>query len=99
MQPASPSAYVSASLSVTIMNKLKKINLKKMKIKNKNKKLEKVGCLGGSVVKHLPSAQGMILEYRDRVPRQAPCMQPASLPVLCLCLCPSLSFSLSLCHK
>ena len=26
-----------------------------------------------------PSAKGMILETRDRVPRQAPCMEPASL--------------------
>ena len=25
-----------------------------------------------------PSAQGVILETRDRVPRQAPCMEPAS---------------------
>ena len=26
-----------------------------------------------------PSAQGLILETRDRVPHQAPCMKPASL--------------------
>ena len=26
----------------------------------------------------LPSAQGVILEARDRVPRRAPCMEPAS---------------------
>ena len=34
------------------------------------------------------SAQGLILETRDRVPRQAPCMEPA---------CVSASLSLSLC--
>ena len=42
----------------------------------------------------LPSAQGVILETQDRVPRQAPCMGAwgllLSLP-LCLCLCLSLS--------
>ena len=30
------------------------------------------GHLGGSVVEHLPSAQGMILESRDQVPHRAP---------------------------
>ena len=38
----------------------------------------------------LPSAQGMILESRDQVPRQAPCMEPAS-PSACVsasvCVC------------
>ena len=37
-----------------------------------------------------PSAQGVILETRDRVPRRAPCMEPAS-PSACV------SASLSLC--
>ena len=36
------------------------------------------GRLGGSVVKHLPSAQSVILESRNRVPHWAPCMEPAS---------------------
>ena len=36
------------------------------------------GHLGGSVVKRLPSAQGMILETQDQVPHGAPCMEPAS---------------------
>ena len=38
-----------------------------------------------------PSAQGMILESWDRVPRQAPCMEPAS-PSACVyaSLCVSL---------
>ena len=43
-----------------------------------------------------PTAQGKILETWDRVPRQAPCMEPASRFALCLCL--SLSF-LSLMNK
>ena len=37
-----------------------------------------------------PSAQGLILEIWDRVPRRAPCMEPAS-PSACV------SASLSLC--
>ena len=40
-------------------------------------------CLGGPVVKHLPSAQGVILETWDPVPRRAPCMEPAS-PSACV---------------
>ena len=36
------------------------------------------GPLGGSVVGHLPLAQVMILGSWDRVPHQAPCMEPAS---------------------
>ena len=45
------------------------------------------GSLGGSAVWHLPLARGVILETQDRIPRQAPCMEPAS---------PSASLSLSL---
>ena len=41
-----------------------------------------------------PSAQGVILETRDRVPRQAPCMEPAS-PSACV----SASLSLPLMNK
>ena len=40
--------------------------------------------------KRLPSAQNVILETRDRVPRQAPCMEPASPSA-------GVSASLSLC--
>ena len=47
------------------------------------------GCLGGSVVEHLPLAQGMIPESWDLVPHQAPCREPAS---------PSACVSASLCH-
>ena len=42
----------------------------------------------------LPSAQGMILETRDRVARQAPCMEPAS-PSACV----SASLCVSLINK
>ena len=37
-----------------------------------------LGHLGGSVVERLSLAQGVILESQDRVPNQAPCMEPAS---------------------
>ena len=49
------------------------------------------GGLGGSMVEHLPLAQGLILESWDQVLHQGSCMEPASLllPV-------SLPFSLSL---
>ena len=41
-----------------------------------------------------PSAQGLILETWDRVPPQAPCMEPAS-PSACVSASLSLSLSLS----
>ena len=50
------------------------------------------GHLGGSVVEHLPSAQGAILEIRDQVPHRTPCMEPASPTAYfsaCLSLCVS----------
>ena len=34
------------------------------------------GHLGGSAVEHLPLAQSVILEFRDRVPHRAPCRNP-----------------------
>ena len=37
-----------------------------------------MGIPGGSVVEHLPLAQGETPGYRDRVPHRAPCMEPAS---------------------
>ncbi|CAD7678726.1 unnamed protein product [Nyctereutes procyonoides] len=46
------------------------------------------GSLGGSAVRRLPLAQGVILESRDRVLRRAPSMEPASV-----------SSSLSLSHE
>ena len=36
------------------------------------------GPLGGSVVWHLPLAQGVILGFQDRVPPQAPCEESGS---------------------
>ena len=36
------------------------------------------GSLGGAAVWRLPLAQGAILETRDRIPRRAPGMEPAS---------------------
>ena len=59
-------------------------------------KLNFQGRPGGSAVWHLPLAQGMILGSRDRVPRQAPCMEPASPSA---CVSASLSFSVSLMNK
>ena len=47
-----------------------------------------VGHLGGSAVKHLFLAQGVIVELQDQVPLLAPCMEPAS---------PSAYVSASLC--
>ena len=52
------------------------------------------------MVEHLPSAQGVILESRDRVPHRAPSMEPASLSLpmsLLLNLC--LFISLPLMNK
>ena len=46
-------------------------------------KIDLSGCLGGSVVERLPSAQGVILDSQDRVPHRAPCMKPAS-PSACV---------------
>ena len=51
-----------------------------------------VGSLGGTAVWRLPLARGVILETWDRVPRQAPCMEPAS-PSACV----SASLPLALC--
>ena len=52
------------------------------------------GRLDGSVVEHLPLAQGVIPESRDRVPRRAPHMEPAS-PSACV----SASLCVSLMNK
>ena len=60
----------------------------------KNKNIGVKGCLGGSADEHLPSAQGMIPGPWDRVPHQAPCMEPASLSARV-----SASLSVSLMNK
>ena len=58
--------------------------------KQEAKKLGIMGCLGGSMVKHLTLAQGMIQGSWDRVPYWAPCRGPAS---------PSMSLPLCLSHE
>ena len=49
-----------------------------------------LGCLGGSVVEHLPSEQGMIPGSWDQVSHRASCREPIS-PSACvsasLCVC------------
>ena len=44
------------------------------------------GCLGGSAVGCLPSAQVLIPQSRDRVPHRAPYREPASPSVSSLCV-------------
>ena len=61
-----------------VMKHQKEKFLKKEKRKKEKEKF--LGRLGGSAVKCLPSAQGVILELRDRVKHQAPCMEPVSPP-------------------
>ena len=46
----------------------------------------------------LPSAQGMILETQDQVPRWGPCMKPA-FPSACVSASVPLYFSLSVSHE
>ena len=53
-----------------------------------------MGSLGGATVWRLPLAQGVILETRDRIPRRAPCLEPAS-PSACV----SASLSVPLMNK
>ena len=53
-----------------------------------------MGCLGGSTVKRLPLAQGVIPGSQDRVLHQALCMEPAS-PSACV----SASLCVSLMNK
>ena len=57
-------------------------------------KVSQEGRLGGSVVERLPSAEGVILEFWDRVPPWAPCMEPASPPA-----CVSASLSVYVSHE
>ena len=58
------------------------------------------GRLGGSAVEHLPSAQGMILEFWNQVPHQDLHGEPASPSVyVSASLSVSVSVSLSLMNK
>ena len=59
----------------------------------KNTRLGIPGWLSGLVP---PSARGLILETWDRVPRQAPCMEPASPSA---CVSASLSLSVTIINK
>ena len=59
-------------------------------------KIQMWGSLGGSALWCLPLAQGMILESRDRIPRQAPGAWSLLLP---LPVSLPLSLSLSVYHK
>ena len=69
MMPASPSACVSASLSLYVSPYLKD---------HPGQPWWRSGLAP-------PAAQGVILETRDRVPHRAPCMEPASPSLsLCL---------------
>ena len=52
------------------------------------------GAPGCSAVEHLPLTQGVIPEFRDQVPHQAPCMEPASAFA-----CVSASLCVSLMNK
>ena len=89
MEPASVSACVSASLSLSLSLSLCASH------ENINKSFKKRGLrLGGSVVEHLPLAQGVILGSWDLVLHQVPCMEPAS-PSACV----SASLSVSLINK
>ena len=58
------------------------------------KKINILGQPGGLSGLAPPSAQGLILKSQDRVPRRAPCMEPAS-PSACV----SASLCVSLMNK
>ena len=84
-------------LPLWIPRKLEKQSFKKSnanrfkELENKFKGGGNQGCLGGSAIERLPSAQGVIPEFQDRIPHQAPCTEPASTSVnvsasLCVCL-------------
>ena len=51
------------------------------KDKKRHPENEDAGSLGGLAVWCLPSTRGVILESWDRVPPQAPCMEPARVSV------------------
>ena len=71
---------------------------KNPKIEKKNKKQKtKIGQPGWRSGLAPPAARGVILETRYRVPRQAPCMEPAS-PSACVSASLSL-LSVSLMNK
>ena len=70
-------------------------SINKILKKKKKKKTGQAQWLSGLA---LPSAQGVILEIWDRVPSQAPCMEPAS-PSACVSASHSLSLSVTIINK
>ena len=62
---------------------IKEILLHFLEIHLCKRKCLNLGRLGGSAVEHLPSDQGMIPEFRDRVSHQAPRRELAS-PSACV---------------
>ena len=81
------SRIVNSSLRAAIVLKVVVVSEYQIKLTVKPK-VE--GHLGGKAVERLLSAQGVILEFWDRVPPQAPCMEPASLfACVFACLCVS----------
>ena len=75
------------------IGKLLKLDGKQNEIKL-NRKSEIQGCVGGSVVERLPSAQGVILGSWDQVPHWAP-LKESSAPSAYV----SASLSVSLMNK
>ena len=89
LDPGSPGSgpRLKAALNHWATRAAHELKIKFKKIYQKFSCLGQPGWLSGLVP---PLAQGLILETRDQVPCQAPCMEPAS-PSLCLCLFLSLS--------
>ena len=75
-----PRVYRSSVISTPFLQSQNYSQHEKFILKKKES-LE--GCLGGSVVECLPSAQGMIPGSWDRVPHRAPQREPAS-PSACV---------------
>ena len=89
----SPTPPLSMCTRAVHLENLSVLTRKKNRNKNNSSALSQgpiktmdAGSLGRSVVERLPSAQGMILEFQDRVPQGA-CFS------FCLCLCLSLGVS------
>ena len=95
---------MDAFLEIYKLPKLKQEELENLNRPITSKEIEAViknllteGRLGGSVIKHLPSAQGMIPESWDRAPHRASLLGACFFLSHCPCLC-SLSHWLSLCQ-
>ena len=86
------------SLSACELNDKVQINKRKSLFLWEFTKEVAPGSLGGAAVWRLPLARDAILETRDRIPRWAPCMEPAS-PSACVSASLSLSVWLSWINK